>query len=812
MDKRDIFNEAERIINGEQEAMELSFDSTAVPQMKFFHRTEIRLVKNYKKFITGAIGIADYLASLRNFLLVFNMPLRIKCADYLEDNKFGIYLYEGEDRYMAAPQIPSYIPHPQFVEEAFITEETETDTVQSPYSLQTSPFIANLTGFTTFKSIEQKLSVYGAVNTPVGYTTLICMSTGGGKSLISMATAYASNGLTIVVVPTVSLALDQRKNAKSFIRHDTEEEVFCYYGGIKQAEKVYDAIRNRKARLLFISPEALLKNKMFKQLISNANDEGYLKNLIIDEAHIVIEWGDLFRVDYQCLEPWRNRLIQTNPCLRTFLLSATFEDRTVKYLKQMFSENGKWLSIRCDSLRREPRFIYLKANGFKDKQKKINELVNLLPHPMIIYTNAPDEASRLQTVLSKLGYTNIKLYTGATRNKERDQLIQQWSENEFDIMIGTSAFGVGVDKPDVRTVLHVYVPESPDTYYQELGRGGRDGLPCLSVMCIDQDEDITKAMERITKVLTTEKFVGRWWTMFNNTNNIWMGSQITIDTSVKPDYNYKGEFIKGNAQDEKWNINVLLMMRRANIIAIDEIDEADQNYQITIRILDNRLTIKNKEMEDLFERIRGDESAAAYKAFSNLRKSIEYANEFCWSDMFTSTYSLVSDYCAGCNSHEKPEYDFPDRFPLLEAVEGLRKEPNDFCKKTFGSTDEMLVIAPETITDHDIMDYLKPFEISLMICDREFDYSNSIRSGQQMMIVTFDELNDLMTVDQYFYLSGTAAVIYSQSIDQEYRIIQKFHKKNKEYLIHIASQDWYINPRKKNLSEVIDGAMIRISG
>lgn len=148
---------------------------------------------------------------------------------------------------------------------------------------------------------------------------------------------------------------------------------------------------------------------------------------------------------------------------------------------------------------------------------------------------------------------------------------------------------------------------------------------------------------------------------------------------MKPDYNYKCEFIKGNAQDEKWNINVLLMMRRANIIAIDEIDEADQNYQITIRILDNRLTIKNKEMEDLFERIRSDESVAAYKAFSNLRKSIEYANEFCWSDMFTSTYSLVSDYCAGCNSHEKPEYDFPDRFPLLEAVEGLRKEPNDFC-------------------------------------------------------------------------------------------------------------------------------------
>lgn len=805
-----MFKETERIINGEQDGFNSVFDGDINPQKLFFQRTAIRLVKNYQKYMSGQIGTADYLAALRNFLLVFNMPLKIKSADYLKDNVFGIYLYESKDQYMAAPLIPSYIPHPQFVEDAFVSEEQKTNIVQSPYSLQTSPFIFNLTGFPTFKSIEQKLSVYGALNTPSGYTTLICMSTGGGKSLISMAAAYASNGLTIVVVPTVSLALDQRKNAKAFIRHDTEEEVFCYYGGIPQAEKIYNAIRNKTARLLFISPEALLKNKVFKQLISDANDEGYLKNLIIDEAHIVIEWGDLFRVDYQCLEPWRNRLIQTNPYLRTFLLSATFEDRTVKFLKQMFSARGKWISIRCDSLRREPRFIYLKSNGFKDKQKKFVELVNLLPHPMIIYTNSPDEASHLQRVLGYYGYNNIKLYTGATRNKERDQLIQQWSENEFDIMIGTSAFGVGVDKPDVRTVLHVYVPESPDTYYQELGRGGRDGLPCLSVMCLNQDEDISKAMERSTKVLTTEKFVGRWWTMFKNMNNIWMGSQITIDTSVKPDYEYKGEFIKGNTQDEKWNINVLLMMRRANIIAIDEIDEADQNYQITIRILDNRLTTKNKEMEDLFEVIRNDESSAAYKAFSYLRKSIEHASDLCWSDMFTSTYSLVSDYCAGCNSHEEPEYDYTGAFPLLESVTGVRKEPNDFCKNTFGSTDEMLVVASETVTDQDIMNYLKPFEINLLICNREFKYTDAADSGQQMMIVTFDELNDLMNNDQHFYLTGTAAAIYSKSIDQEFRITQKFHQKNKEYLIHIASQDWYVNPRKKNLSEVIDGAVIRI--
>ena len=153
MDKRDLFKETERIINGEQDGFNSVFDGDINPQKLFFQRTAIRLVKNYQKYMSGQIGTADYLAALRNFLLVFNMPLKIKSADYLKDNVFGIYLYESKDQYMAAPLIPSYIPHPQFVEDAFVSEEQKTNIVQSPYSLQTSPFIFNLTGFPTFKSI-----------------------------------------------------------------------------------------------------------------------------------------------------------------------------------------------------------------------------------------------------------------------------------------------------------------------------------------------------------------------------------------------------------------------------------------------------------------------------------------------------------------------------------------------------------------------------------------------------------------------------------------------------------------------------------
>ena len=108
------------------------------------------------------------------------------------------------------------------------------------------------------------------------------------------------DGLTITVVPTVSLAMDQVRVAKDNIRVSSKSEIVCYYSDLANEEKrsIIDRIKNRKLRLLFISPEALIKNEVFKQVIEAANDVGYLRNLIIDEAHIVIEWGNLGVIIY----------------------------------------------------------------------------------------------------------------------------------------------------------------------------------------------------------------------------------------------------------------------------------------------------------------------------------------------------------------------------------------------------------------------------------------------------------------------------------------------------------------------------------
>ena len=130
-------------------------------------------------------------------------------------------------------------------------------------------------------------------------------------------------------------------------------------------------------------------------------------------------------------------------------------------------------------------------------------------------------------------------------------------------MIATCAFGVGVDKKNVRTVLHTYVPENPNKYYQEAGRGGRDGLPCLSCM-IYTNQDVDSAFNFVSKVITTEKLIGRWFSMLNsNKTQPLLDSRYLIDTYVKPDYNTDEEYIDSiSNKDINWNVYVILFLRQ----------------------------------------------------------------------------------------------------------------------------------------------------------------------------------------------------------------------------------------------------------
>lgn len=784
---------------------------------KYRYMTAFRLSKFVKMYRCRKISKDDLLISLRNYLLVFQTSVRLPEDVDIQDNPYGLRT-DSENLCYATLNLPDYM-NTDIIKQGFMEDYIEYQKDEW-YFLGVTPNIYRLTGFQKFKSIRQKLAVNGTLNMPEGYTALVSLPTGGGKSLITQTMAYQKkDGLTITVVPTVSLAMDQVRAAKDNIKVAMESEIACYYSDLAKEEKgsIIDRIKNRKLRLLFISPEALIKNEVFKQAIDAANDSGYLRNLIIDEAHIVIEWGNFFRVDYQCLEPWRNNLYEKNFKLKTVLLSATYEKNTVKILQSMFSIGDKWIEIRCDALRREPRFELVTATSFRDKNEKTRELLRCLPRPMIVYVMRPEQAEKVKKMAAEIGITNVETFTGKTKATERSRIIDEWSEDEFDIIVATSAFGVGVDKSDVRTVLHLYVPDNPNAYYQELGRGGRDGLPCLSVMCVYPDKDLESAFVMINKVLGSDKILGRWDSMFNSHTSIRGIDYCILDTSVKPNYNSVDYAEDTSTVDQKWNIYVILLLRRYNLIKILDmiVDSQTQVYFIRVSILDKRLLQITDQTKVLIEAIRKKEWTKNERDFKVMSRAVKQGKKMCWSEMFfNSTYSMVSEYCAGCDNHKNIVDLDPMRFELVKKIPAPARKFSVELDNMFASSNEAILFAD--IDNTELIGRVINRGFSNVIINDEdtscyFNLLNSISEWTDVNLLGMNEFMRLVEHGDYYYFAGDAVVLYGNTKRDIYKKLSRLRKTlemGEVRFLHVFREDLYCNERSKTVSSIVGGPVI----
>lgn len=784
---------------------------------KYRYMTAYRLSKYLNLYRTHRISLDDFLVSLRNYLLVFQTSVSLPEDIDITDNPYGLRV-DAEGFCYATLNLPDYL-NADIIKQGFMEGYVEPEK-EEKYFLGVTPNIYRLTGFVKFKSIRQKLAVNGALNMPEGYTALVSLPTGGGKSLITQTMAYQkSDGLTITVVPTVSLAMDQVRVAKDNIRVALESEIACYYSDLASEEKrsIIDRIKNRKLRLLFISPEALIKNEVFKQVIETANDVGYLRNLIIDEAHIVIEWGNFFRVDYQCLEPWRNNLYEKNSKLKTVLLSATYEKNTVKILQSMFATGEKWIEIRCDALRREPRFELVTATSFRDKNEKTKELLRCLPRPMVVYVMRPDQAEKIKEMAVGIGITNVKTFTGKTKSDERSQIIDEWSKNEFDIIVATSAFGVGVDKSDVRTVLHLYVPDNPNAYYQELGRGGRDSLPCLSVMCVYPDEDLESAFVMTDKVLGSDKILGRWESMLNSHTSTRGINYYILDTSVKPSYNSVDYAEDTSTVDQKWNIYVILLLRRYNLIKILDmvVNPVTQVYFIRISILDKRLLQIAADTKLLIDDVRTQEWTKNERDFKTMSRAVKLGKRMCWSEMFfNSTYSMVSEYCAGCDNHKNIVDSDPNRFELVKKIPAPTRPFSLKLNNMFASSEEAVLFADIDNTELIGRIINRGFSSVIINDDDQSSYFNllsSISEWTDVNLLGMNEFIRLVEHGDYYFFAGDAVVLYGNKEISVYKKLSRMRKTlqtGEIRLLHIFKEDVFCSEIGKSVSSIVDGPVL----
>lgn len=621
-------------------------------------RCSFRFLLRYYQYHKHQIQKMDFLAALRDFVLFIgrlSAPEDICTLVSSDGGEFGLYV-EGNEYINAYVNCPGW-----FVDDAFVQQvygKLQADVFKKGTACG-DEILYKATGFKSYRSFEQKIAVHTALNMPDGYTLLLSLPTGAGKSLLTQMLAAHGDGLTVAIVPTVALGLDQLRAASFILKNSlTSDQIGCYCGEVEihELRKIYNGIEDGSLKLLITSPEAIIRNDKLKKSLFLAAERKAFNNLVIDEAHIVQDWGALFRPDFQMLSVIRKELFTLGARkLKTILLSATLTEDTVANLKTLFSNNEQWIELRCDSLRTEPRFYIEKAKNQFHLQQRVSHYCKVLPKPLIIYEIKPEKAEEWKKFLSQEGFGNVVTFTGDTDDDRRTEIINMWSEDRLDMVVATSAFGLGVDKPDVRTVIHTTLPENINRFYQEVGRGGRDGLPSLSVLCYSPHDDMSIQHYIVnSRVMTVEKMIDRWFSMLRQDDAERDGDSILLDTSITPSSFSESEKENSGSQNIRWNINLLLFMKRYGFLEFNEMMYIPQQkcYFIRVTMRDVYLMQNTFELKIALEPFREQEVQSVASGYVAIKEMVAKTDKMCWSNYFTQLFPNAPLACGGCPNHK----------------------------------------------------------------------------------------------------------------------------------------------------------------
>jgi ATP-dependent DNA helicase RecQ len=399
-------------------------------------------------------------------------------------------------------------------------------------------------GYSRFRSRQEEI----VTSVLSGKDTMALLPTGGGKSICFQVPALCLEGVCLVISPLVSLMFDQVTNLKkrginavlvnSSLKSGEIDRVLdnCVYGDVK---------------FLYVSPERL-KSQLFIERFRKMK----VSMIAVDEAHCISQWGYDFRPDY--LEIAAIRALKPDIPILALTASATPPVVADIQDKLQFKKHH----VIAISFAR-PNLSY-NVNFQEDKEKKIIEICKKIPGSAIVYCNTRRRTRELSSVLNRSGI-NAGMYHAGLSLEEREKAFSKWMRNETRIICATNAFGMGIDKPDVRLVIHADLPARPESYFQEAGRAGRDGHTAYAVVIWNQ-ADIDRMYQQVEVKYPSKDFLRR---VYKN-----IGNYLQLAPGAGMDISYPfdiGNFTNAFSMNPTETMSALKILELAGYVALNEV-------------------------------------------------------------------------------------------------------------------------------------------------------------------------------------------------------------------------------------------------